>query len=78
MPAEAPADLRTVVGKCLEKERSRRYATAAELAADLDRFLRGEPVSARPASLARRGGLAGAVAAAVVVVAGTTKRNPDE
>src|SRR5439155_4161574 len=33
--------------KCLEKRPERRYATAAELAADLRRWLAGEPVTAR-------------------------------
>jgi tetratricopeptide (TPR) repeat protein len=46
-----PADLDAVVLKCLEKDRSRRYGTAAELAADLDRWLRGEPVHAQPPTL---------------------------
>src|SRR5687768_7124794 len=41
-------DVETVVGKALEKEKERRYATAAELAADLRRCLSDEPVTARP------------------------------
>lgn len=48
------ADLDTIVTKCLEKSPSRRYATAGELADDLDRFYQGIPIQARPPSLARR------------------------
>jgi WD40 repeat protein/Flp pilus assembly protein TadD len=44
-----PADLQTVTLKCLAKEPERRYQTAGELAADLRRWLAGEPVHARPA-----------------------------
>ena len=45
-----PADLDTVVRKCLEKEKERRYGTPAEFAADLRRFLASEPIHARPPS----------------------------
>lgn len=47
-------DLDWVVMKCLEKDRDRRYATAHEVAMDLQRFLRREPVLARPPSLVYR------------------------
>ena len=39
-----------IVMKCLEKDRTRRYATAHDLAADVFRYLEGEPVLARPPS----------------------------
>jgi serine/threonine protein kinase len=47
-------DLDWIVMKCLEKDRTRRYTTAADLAADLVRHLRCEPVLARPASAGYR------------------------
>ncbi len=43
-----------IVMKCLEKDRSRRYQTANELALDIERYLRHEPVIARPPSAAYR------------------------
>ena len=74
-------DLDWIVMKCLEKDRTRRYETARELAADLQRYLDQEPVLARPQSTAyrlrkalrrHRTGFAAAAAILLAVVAGTT------
>jgi len=41
-------DIETIVAKALEKDTERRYASAAALAADIERYLRSEPILARP------------------------------
>ena len=43
-------DLETIVSKAMEKDRARRYASASDLAADIRRYLRDEPIAARPPS----------------------------
>ncbi len=80
--AQAPTrslsgDLKRVIGACLQTDPAQRYSSAAELGADLDRYLRGEPVLARGIHPLRRvwrwlrryGGSALAAAAACTVVA---------
>jgi eukaryotic-like serine/threonine-protein kinase len=47
-------DLDWITMKALEKDRARRYGTSMELAADVERYLKNEPIVARPASTAYR------------------------
>jgi tetratricopeptide (TPR) repeat protein len=78
--AELRGDLDRIVRKCLEKDRTRRYETTEDLAQDVVRYLKNEPVLARPATLGyraakfarrhRRGVFAGAAAVALLASLG--------
>lgn len=72
-------DVETIVGKALEKDKTRRYASAEAFGADIRRWLANEPIAARPAStwyhaakFARRnkGLVAGLALAMLLLVAG--------
>jgi WD40 repeat protein len=75
-----PRDLETICLKCLNKEPGKRYATADALADELDRFLRSEPIVARPLSRAakawrwcrRKPVLAGWIAISLLLLASGT------
>ena len=78
LKADIPPDLETICLKCLEKSSAARYPTAQALAEELERFLKGEPIQARPASAVRKavswcrrrpGTLAGVAALAIVALA---------
>jgi len=51
---ELRGDLDTIVGKALKKSPQERYASVTEFANDLQRYLKHEPISARPDTLAYR------------------------
>ncbi|TWU58777.1 Serine/threonine-protein kinase PrkC [Rubripirellula tenax] len=51
---DAPIDLQTIVAKCLEKQPENRYASASHLADELNAFLEGRPIEARPRSVAMK------------------------
>jgi tetratricopeptide (TPR) repeat protein len=51
---EIPWEVDTIVLKAMEKDRSRRYPSARELMMDIDRFLRGDPIAARPSGFLYR------------------------
>ncbi|MFN7934609.1 MAG: serine/threonine-protein kinase [Bryobacteraceae bacterium] len=77
-------DLDAIILKALEKDRNRRYASPADFAADLGRYLRFEPVLARPAGMVYRTGRylrrhriaasVGAFTLALLVVAAVAQR----
>jgi hypothetical protein len=69
-------DIETIAAKALEKDKTRRYSSAAELAADVSRYLKDEPIVAQPPTaiyqfkkFARRNkALVGGIAAVFVVL----------
>ena len=56
LSSQLRGELDWIVMKAMDKDRSRRYATADALSEDVHRYLRGEPIEAGPASLIYRAG----------------------
>ena len=52
--ADVPRDLETIVSTCVEKNPAHRYQSATDLAADLRRLTRFQPIAAKPIGAARR------------------------
>ncbi len=52
--SQVPRDLAVICAKSMEKKRDRRYATMEDMADDLQRFLDGEPIRARPPGALRK------------------------
>src|SRR5262249_50865070 len=74
-------DIETIVAKALEKDKTRRYASASGLAADIQRYLKDEPIAARPSSASyqlqkfwrrHKALVTGVAAVSVVLMAGIT------
>ena len=73
-------DIQTIVSKALEKDKTRRYSSAADLAADIRHYLHDQPIQARPSTVAyqlqkfarrHKALVAGFAAAMIALIAGT-------
>ena len=79
-------DIETLVRKALEKDKTRRYTSAADLGADIQRYLNDEPITARPPSAGyqlrkfarrHRGLMAGMAVVFVVLLARCRRQHID-